>query len=47
MRPQDHEMELEPEPPNPEDACMVCNQIECVCPPEHLQSKHGYKRKQS
>ena len=34
MRPTDHEMELEPGPPNPEDACPVCDKIDCECPPE-------------
>ncbi len=37
MRPQDHEMELEPAPPNPEDACPVCDKLECECRPEDLR----------
>lgn len=34
MSPEDHEMEFEPGPPNREDACMVCDKIDCECPPE-------------
>ena len=34
MRPQDHELELEPGPYPHEDACPVCDKIECECIPE-------------
>jgi len=34
MRPQDHEMELEPSPPPEEDRCPVCGKFDCVCPSE-------------
>ena len=33
-RAEDHEMELDPGPPNQEDACPVCDKIDCECPPE-------------
>ena len=39
LSPEDHEMEFEPGPPNPEDCCAVCGQIECGCPPEDEEIK--------
>ena len=36
MRPNDHEMELEPGPLNHEDACMVCDKLDCECPSESM-----------
>ncbi len=41
MRPTDHEMELEPGPPNHDDACMVCDKIDCICPPEDETTTQG------
>ena len=34
MRPEDHDMELEPGPPDPSDVCPVCWKYErdCTCP---------------
>ena len=31
---QRNDYENEPGPPNRDDACMVCDRIDCVCPPE-------------
>ena len=44
MRPQDHEIELEPGPPPEEDRCPVCTKFECVCPldnPEPIDQTHN------
>jgi len=32
MSPTAHEMELEPEPPDPSELCPVCGKLDCVCP---------------
>lgn len=36
MSPTDHEIEFEPGSPNHDEACMVCDKLDCVCPAEPM-----------
>ena len=40
-----NDMVDEPAPPDPDEACPVCDRMECICPIEHLERMVEHSKK--